>query len=312
MLRVANYYESRLGRNDGNPLYLQLALKRMQDKGLLEVDHLAPTGDLKPFGKYDINFWVDWGEDALTGILPYDPVYPPARPIVYWASDTHLGYNHRLKVAKRSDLVFVAQSEAVDRMKNDGVEAPVYWLPHAVEPRAYCDGSDTTGTRFYNFAQKKYDVCFVGHVNMVNRIKALDTLFKAFPNFYYGQRKFNDAAEKYANSKIVFNIAIKGDVNMRCFESTCAGGFLLTDDLPDLHKLFKVGEHIETYSNLDEMVEKAKFYLANDDLRETIARAGQAHTLANHTIDHRLNFMMEKIEEHLGIKTPKLFEGALS
>jgi hypothetical protein len=99
MLRIANYFESRLGRNDGNPLYVQACLKRMQyysgilaglgpnkdmagwfsngqldpsaekaakelwdkEPTLLEVDHIYPVGDMSPFGKYDLNVHVDWG-----------------------------------------------------------------------------------------------------------------------------------------------------------------------------------------------------------------------------------------------------------
>lgn len=48
MLRLAIWYENRLGRNDGNPLYVMASLKRMMEADLLEVDHLIPDGDVKP------------------------------------------------------------------------------------------------------------------------------------------------------------------------------------------------------------------------------------------------------------------------
>lgn len=45
--------------------YLYGRHKRREKAGLLKVDHLNPTGDLTPFGKYDFHLDVDWGEDGL-------------------------------------------------------------------------------------------------------------------------------------------------------------------------------------------------------------------------------------------------------
>lgn len=321
MFRIANYYESRLGRNDGNPLYVQGCLKRMQyyvgiaggqgpnvdlgswfadgkpdplaqqaaqafwdkERTLLEVDHLYPTGDLKPFGTYDLNIHVDWGEDGLTGVLPYVPCETP-HPMVYWASDTHLGYDYRLEMAKKADLVFCAQKQAVEDMKHDGIANPI-WLPHAVEPQAY--------SRF-DLVSKKYDVCFVGHVNSLNREDALHRLFAEFPSFYYGQQLFEKAARKFAESKIVFNIAMKEDLNMRIFEVMATGSFLLTDWVPTIDELFEDGKHLVLFHSLDEMVDKARYYLTHDDEREKIAQAGYEEVMKNHTIQHRVSRILEE------------------
>lgn len=329
MLRIANYYESRLGRNDGNPLYVTACLKRMQyyggllrglpeDKPLLnwfvdknldpnaeksaktlfeshkeavEIDHVYPTGDISPFGTYDLNIHVDWGEDGLQGLLPYKPFETP-KPFAYWASDTHIktqthdSYDYRLSVAKKADYVFVAQKQAVERMKKDGIANPI-WLPHSVEPLAYPK---------LNLLSKKYDVCFVGHVNTQNRVEALDRLFKEFPNFYYGQALFEQAARKLAESKIVFNISMTDDINMRTFETMATGSFLLTNWIPTIEELFEDGKHLVLYRSLDEMVDKAKYYLAHDEERERIAQAGYEEVMAKHTIQHRVTRILE---EHL-------------
>jgi len=319
MLRIANYYEARLGRNDGNPLYVQACLKRMQyfsgicaglgankdmagwfpgdlvdpraEKSakdlwekhhqLMEVDHLYPVGDMSPFGTYDLNIHVDWGEDGLTGILPYSPIDTP-HPMAYWASDTHLGYNYRLSVAKKADFVFCAQKKGAEDMKRDGVSNAL-WLPHAVEPLAYPK---------FDLLTKKYDICFVGHVSSPNREFALDRMFAAFPNFYYGQALFEEAARKYAESKIVFNIAMKEDVNMRCFEALATGSFLLTDWVPSIDELFEDGKHLVLYRSLEEAIDKAKYYIEHDDEREKIAQAGYEHVMAHHTIQHRVDVIL--------------------
>lgn len=296
MLRVAIYYENRLGRNDGNPLYILHELKRREKLGELTVDHLIPDGNYKHFGKYDIHIVVDWGEDGLTGLLPYKVDYdfgPGVR--IYWASDTHLGFDYRIHTARNFDLAFVAQKDAVAGFASAGVSAT--WLPHAVEPRAYNDAADTTGTKPYEFLAKKYDVCFIGHVNSPNRVDALDRVFREFPNFFYGQKLFNQAAQKYAESKIVFNIAMKNDVNMRCFEALGSKSFLLTDRIQSIEELFEDGKHLVLYDNLDDMVEKARYYISHDDERRKIAEEGYRHVIAHHTFKQRVDVMLERAKE---------------
>lgn len=332
MFRIATHYESQLGRNDGNPLYVTAFLKRVQmfcDKKLgncqndkllsafpqgrivdpraeevanwilanldpegIEVMHLRPYGDLKAYGKFDLNIWVDWGEDGLVDILPYKYEFPTGDGIkLYWASDTHLGFDYRLETARKFDINFVAQKEAVDKFKDAGVDAT--WLPHAFEPLAYPK---------FNFASKAHDLCFIGHVNSENRLDAIDRMFKEFPNFYYGVKRFEEASELYNRSKVVFNIAMKDDLNMRCFEVMGSGSFLLTDHLADLSELFIPGKHLETYTSLDEAVDKARYYIKNDEARERIAKAGYEQCMKHHTIGHRVQVMLEKVKQLQGVK----------
>lgn len=326
MLRIANFHESRF-RNDGNPLYVTACLKRMQYYGgilagiganqelyqrwwpfdikdeyaekaarellekyndVVEVDHFYPTGDLTPFGTYDLNIHVDWGEDALAALLPYMPIDTP-HPMAYWASDTHINngkegdsYPHRLGMAKKADFVFCAQKRAVEEFKRDGIPNPI-WLPHAVEPMAWPKT---------DMASKRYDVCFVGHVNNKLREDALDRLFTEFPNFYYGQAQFENAAQKFCESKIVFNIAMTDDINMRVFETMGTGSFLLTNWIPTIEEVFQDGKHLVLYRSMDEMADKAKYYLAHDDEREKIAQAGYEEVMKNHKIQNRVDVIL--------------------
>lgn len=278
--RVAIYYSNKFGRNDGAPLYYFNVLKNQLK---LDTYHLLPEGDTSNLGKFDLHFWVDWGEDAL----PWQEWEIPkdGGKTIYVASDTHLDNGYRQEKSKKFDYTFFNQKDASDDF--GGV-----WLPHAAEPKAYPKIEII----------KKYDVGFVGHVqetpnyNGITRVGALDRLFKEFPNFYYGSRHpgfpeknlFEDAAKKFSMSKIVFNISIKDDINMRVFETLSTGSFLLTNWIPTLGELFKDGKHLVTYKTLDEMVEKAKYYLKHDKEREEIAEAGYKEFIAKHTYKHRV------------------------
>ena len=286
-MKHAIYYENSFGRNDGSPLYYFNVLKNQMK---LDIKHLAPHGETSQFGKFDYHWWIDWGEDGLPWKeweIPKD-----GGRTIYVASDTHLGKDYRFKKAEKFDYVFFNQKDAVEEY-NKTHDNKAIWLPHAAEPKAYPN---------INII-KKYDVGFVGHVqetpnyNGIARVDALDRLFKEFPNFYYGSRHpgypeknlFEDAAKKFSMSKIVFNISIKDDLNMRCFETLSTGSFLLTNWIPTLDELFEDGKHLVTYKTLDEMVEKAKYYLEHDDEREKIAKVGHDEFISKHTYKHRID-----------------------
>lgn len=308
MKRAAIYYHTNFGRNDGAPLYYTHNLKKIEG---LELVHLKPEGDTSNFGKFDYHFFVDFGED---GLPVQDPMWMPNDDgkRIYVASDTHLDNGFRMLKAKKMDYVYFNQKRAVQEyLKNnasdnslmpkneDGKTQHVFWHPHAGEPDAYPQ---------YNII-KKWDVCFIGHMqeqinhNGFTRIDALDRLFKEFPNFYYGSRTpvdpkanlFEDAAKKFCQSKIVFNVSIKDDVNMRVFETLSTGSFLLTNALPTLPDIFKDGVHLVTYNTLDEMVEKAKYYLEHDEEREAIAKAGHEEFMAHHTYMNRVTKILNDV-----------------
>jgi len=303
-MKHAIWYENRFGRNDGSPLYYYNVLKNQLK---LNVTHLAPHGDVSEFGKFDYHWWIDWGEDGL----PWEEWQIPkdGGKTIYVASDTHLGKEYRFKKAESFDYVFFNQKAAVDEY-NQTHENKAMWLPHAADPVAYPKIEII----------KKWDVGFVGHVqetpnyNGITRIDALDRLFKEFPNFYYGSRHpafpeknlFEDAAKKFSQSKVVFNISIKDDYNMRCGEVLMTGSFLLTNWIPifkDMESVYglKDGVHYVSYKTLDEMVEKAQYYIEHEDEREKIAAAGYELAINKLTYRHRVEDVLKTIGCDYGV-----------
>jgi len=75
--------------------------------------------------------------------------------------------------------------------------------------------------------------------------------------------------------------------NMRLFEATGVGAFLLTDFKDNLHNLFAPEREVVAWRSVDECLAAVDRYLANDDVRSTIAKAGQTRTMAQHTYRHR-------------------------
>ena len=94
-------------------------------------------------------------------------------------------------------------------------------------------------------------------------------------------------------SSVKISINVHGDFmryggNMRLFENAALGAFQIVDDRPGLREWFRDGEHLVTFSDLDDLRDKVRFYLAHDGERQRIAAAARAHVLAHHRYDQRL------------------------
>ncbi len=81
-------------------------------------------------------------------------------------------------------------------------------------------------------------------------------------------------------------------LNMRHFEITAAGGFLLSYHQPEIESCFEVGRECDTFRNEQELLEKIQYYLEHPDVRIEIAAAGQRRTLSEHLYSHRLRSML--------------------
>ena len=77
-----------------------------------------------------------------------------------------------------------------------------------------------------------------------------------FPNTFVGRKFFEEMAQTYSASRIVFNRSIRNDVNMRVFEAVACGSLLVTNDLAEngQAELFADGVHLVTYRDADELL----------------------------------------------------------
>ena len=94
-------------------------------------------------------------------------------------------------------------------------------------------------------------------------------------------------------SSVKISINVHGDFmryggNMRLFETAAIGTFQLVDDRPGVSDWFMPGEHLATYADLPDLVDKVRYYLAHDGERRRIAEQGRRHVLAHHRYDQRL------------------------
>lgn len=274
-MKVVLELEDRI-RPDSTCVYFKRALEKLVDLTVVYPEELKY---IKP-GTADLFLRVDYGVN--------NPFPAELKPSAYYVIDTHIDFEWRRDMAKVADFdyIFCAQKRgAEEKWHTDKVS----WLPLACDPDTH---------KIPNRRPKKYDICFIGNTQPgghARRVERLDLLFKHIPNFYYGNKFFREVTLKYAESKLVFNSAYSDDINMRVFEVLCSGNCLLTDK-KDWNGLFVPGEDFVEYENDLDMIEKAIFYLENDEERELIAKTGQAKVLAGHTYLDRAKSILEKFK----------------
>ncbi|MEA2648187.1 MAG: spore maturation protein CgeB [Candidatus Binataceae bacterium] len=108
---------------------------------------------------------------------------------------------------------------------------------------------------------------------------------------YQGEVWGADMYQVLRRSRITLNshIDMAGNEagNMRLFEATGVGAFLLTDFKDNLDTLFAPDGEVAVWRSIDDCLAGIDRYLGDQAARTAIARAGQEKTMAQHTYRHR-------------------------
>jgi spore maturation protein CgeB len=81
-------------------------------------------------------------------------------------------------------------------------------------------------------------------------------------------------------------------VTMRVFDVLACAGFLLAEHSDELAEIFAIGEELDSWQTLEELAEKAKWYLAHPAVARRIAERGYRAVCDRHTIQQRVRFML--------------------
>jgi spore maturation protein CgeB len=82
----------------------------------------------------------------------------------------------------------------------------------------------------------------------------------------------------------------------RNFEIAACGPLLVTEHVDQLGAYYRVGDEAVEFNGPRDLVAVLRRYLADDEERERIARAGLERTLRDHTYEHRLQTIFEHIQ----------------
>jgi glycosyltransferase involved in cell wall biosynthesis len=178
--------------------------------------------------------------------------------------------------------------------------------PHQDVPgHVYGDGCDLR-----RMQDKKYSAAFVGSL-YPKRLVFLTKLLPLIPEIDFqansvmvrdlGGERHRLAAELLANNlrQIKVHVALPSNNSMmmvpRPFETMACGTFLLTYSTKD--NPFRDGEHCRVYdpAKPEELADMIRYYLAHDDERERIARAGCEEVRRRYSLKPRMAEILEVV-----------------
>jgi len=233
---------------------------------------------------------------------------------IFWCFDTAMG-NWYLPLAKEHDFVLTNVEYHVFCLQKKGIKN-VKWMHQGFSPNFF--GVDAFGQNAKEHKQTYYaDVAMIGSMGNPmynNRCQLAMRLRREKIDFkWWGGRiarqprnlrcflggihrswagtkvYMQDFADVVRHIKIFIgqdadNVVQEGRyLSNRSFAVLGCGGFYLGRKTPGLEHAFKIGAEIETFESEEEMLEKVRYYLKNEDKRQQIAKAGQKKVLEDYT-----------------------------
>jgi spore maturation protein CgeB len=154
--------------------------------------------------------------------------------------------------------------------------------------------------------QKRFDVTFVGqpHGGRPRIISALRRAGIDVSVWGFGWRAGRITQEQmirvFNESRINLNLSNasvgKADqVKGRDFEVPGCRGFMITKHSDELASCYESGLEVETYRDQDDLIDKTRHYLADEERREQVAARGYERTIREHTMESRLSHILATV-----------------
>ena len=220
------------------------------------------------------NYTSDW--------LPINEISNSNKLKIFWSIDSHCVLQQHQYLCKILQIDILLNSTESYIPYFDGLVKESHWFPNS-----YPDDLMSNLN-----LEKTEDIGFCG--NVLNRGHIIDSLDK------YNIKKDifvigDDMVNAINSYKIHLNCNISNDINYRTFETTGCGTFLLTNYTPGLEKLFDIGKEIVVYNDLNDLDNKVKYYLENEEEREKISKSGYERSKKEHTYYERAKKLVDII-----------------
>lgn len=221
---------------------------------------------------------------------------------INWFPDNVGSWNLLMQTARSYDH-YISVCQYLTRKLN-AVGRPTLYLPVA----------DVADNKLTNLP-KKYDLVFAGHKTRKREKYFAEILDLGFHLWGYPHWKESPVASHYRGlltipamkqmfrySKIVINVSTGEEgvplsiANLKSFEATGVGAFVLSEYSPALAELFQENKEMVFFRTKEEMRKKAIYYLKRDALRQLIAVAGWRRTAKDHTYERRLRLLFDYIK----------------
>ena len=242
-----------------------------------------------------------------------------ALPLVYWAIDDPPDWRLMSRpLGRGASLVLTPAQECLPLYRREKMRA--LYFHFACNPAFHCPTEPSfeytcdlllVANYYTSYPQRR-----IGLETILTPLRSGPFHLKVFGNehwlantdnytlpakIYQGYLPYEHLPCAYSSAKIVLGLHSVIDsptmMSMRTFEALGCRAFFLTHWSPAMENLFKNHVHLVWSRHPDETLELVRFYLNRDDLRQKIARQGQAEVYRNHTYQHRLQSVRDRLEK---------------
>lgn len=278
------------GRHDKNK-YFREALNL--HRSLSKIDGVESKVWGLNYPDFDTQFSeIEEWSDVIFVIENYTSTWLPVKEIseskklkIFWSIDSHCVLQQHQYLCQLLKIDILLNSTESYIPNYNGLVKKSYWFPNAY-PDDLMKPLDI---------DKTIDIGFCG--NVLNRGHIIDSLDK------YDIRKDifvigDDMVNAINSYKIHLNCNISNDINYRTFETCGCKTMLLTNYTPGLERLFDIGKEIVVYTSIEDLDNKVKYYLENDNERNMIAESGHQRVKRDHTYFERAKKLIDIINEN--------------
>lgn len=240
-------------------------------------------------------------------------ISPNSKIIDFHGDDDTNFESHSRYISLISDYNLVFQKDYVKEYKKNNIENVFF----------------TCATKIDDFKklnlEKKYDLTFVGTArqdryalikflkeNNIN-VRLFGTGWEKYPDIkeiYLGQPNNTEMARIFNESKInlCFSKNFLGRLHLkgRIFEIGACGSFAVSEYYKTLGTIFKSKKEIVMFRTKEELLNKTKYYLENDNEREKIAEAMYKKINKKYNIYSELSGLLKKVHEQRNIPAKSL------
>jgi len=255
-------------------------------------------------------------EDFFLGFREY---FPELKLITVFSDDEWRHFNYDRYIALYSDVFTIAVKDHIQKYNDYGLQP--FYMQWACNPEM-----------FYPLAEreKDIDVSFVGAA-YGRRIAYVKFLIRNGVNirvFGKGWDKFSDIRQcwgGYLSNKGMLDVIARSKINLnflwtsadkerctikaRTLELSACRAFQLSNFTHEFFNYgFVDGKNIAIFEGEKAALEKIRFYLENDDKRESIAGRAYDHVLEKHTWEQRFDSIFDYLKHEPASNEPVHFQ----
>jgi spore maturation protein CgeB len=261
------------------------------------------------------HLWIDKGRWIFPEILSEIKGQSGATAIHYTPDPQLLLHRsrHFIKCIPLYDLVVTTKTYEVELYKQAGAKKVMLVL------QGYDDRFTPVSVSSETKARLESDICFIGHCerHYADRLRVAREVTESlkvwgpnWPRYTYLHRWARGSVTgngiwggeyplALMSSKIALGLLSKRipeTTTTRTFEIPASGTFLLAERTDDHAALFKEGSEAEFFDSDEELRDKLSFYLREDDVRNSIARAGLSRCIkSGYHVKAQLQKVLEAI-----------------